>query len=101
MKKSRDTIKISKLTLFTTSTLVTMMVLYLYFLNMSVVHVVLRGEHVQKQHKLNTEIAQLEADYIESQHVIATEIAGLNEYFTDTPKVFVSREGASLVFGGN
>lgn len=101
MKNRRDTIKPSTVTLACVALLVSMIVFYLYFLNMSVVQVVMRTEHVQKQHKLNNEIALLEARYIKSQHVVATKIASLDGYNTSAPKVFVSREQASLVFGSN
>ena len=93
MKKSRDTISYSKLTVASVGFLITMIVLYLYFLNVSV-------EQVQKQHQLHTEIAILEAAYIEAQHTIASRIASLEGYNKNTPKIFVSREQASLVFSG-
>lgn len=101
MKKSRDTIKPSSITLVCVGILVSMIVLYLYFLNMSVVQVVMRTEHTQKQNSLNNEIARLEASYIKSQHIVATRIATLDGYNTTAPKVFVSREQASLVLGSN
>lgn len=101
MKNSRAKIKASNVTLACVGLLVSMIVLYLYFLNMSVVQVVMRTEHIQKQHTFNTEIALLEATYIESQHIIATRIGSLEGYNSDTPKTFVSREQASLVFGNN
>jgi hypothetical protein len=101
MKNSRATIRTSKITLFGVGLVVSMVVLYLYFLNMSVVHVVMRTEHVQERHHLNTEIADLEAVYIESQHVIASRVGDLSGYNTDTPKIFVSRKQASLVLGSN
>ncbi|MCA9358842.1 hypothetical protein KC926_01400 [Candidatus Kaiserbacteria bacterium] len=100
MKSSRDTIKNSKVTLACVGLLFSMIVMYLYFLNMSVVQVVMRSDFVQQKHQLNTEIAQLEAKYIESQHKIATRIATLEGYDTNTPKIFVSREAASFVLGG-
>jgi len=100
MVKSRDTIKHSVLTMGAVGLLVSMIVLYLYFLNMSVVQVVMRTEHVQTQHELQTEIAMLEARYIESQHTVASRIATLEGYDTNTDKIFVSRKQASLVLAG-
>lgn len=76
-----------------------MVVLYLYFLNMSVVQVVMRTEFIQQQHELGAEIATLEAEYIESQHVIASRIATLDGYSQESEKFFVSREQPSLVLG--
>lgn len=101
MTKSRAKIKPSKATLLCVGLLLSMVVLYLYFLNMSVVQVVMRTEHVQQHNNLNAEIAQLEAFYIESQHIIAQRMSTLEGYNTDTPKVFVSRDSASLVVQGN
>ena len=97
MRSSRDTISYSKVTLGSVGLLIGMIVLYLYFLNMSVVQVVMRTEQVQKQHQLNTEISVLEAAYIEAQHTIANRIASLEGYNTNTPKIFVSRDQASFV----
>lgn len=78
-----------------------MIVFYLYFLNMSVVQVVVRSEHVQAQRELRGEIAELEARYIEAQHQVAAKIATLEGYDTDTAKIFVSREQSSLVLSSN
>jgi hypothetical protein len=97
MKKSRDTILYSKTTLLCVGVLVGMTALYLYFLNMSVVQVVMRTESVQEQRELKAEIASLEAEYIKSQHIISARIATLDGYTTDTAKVFVSRAQGSFV----
>jgi Tfp pilus assembly protein PilN len=97
MKKSRDKISYSKATLSCLLMLVASVILYLYFLNMSVVQVVMRTEFSQEQNSLRTEIAQLEARYIDSQHLIAARISSLQGYETDVTKIFVSREPASLV----
>ncbi len=99
MVTSRETIKHSKATMGCVASLLLMIVLYLYFLNMSVVQVVMRTEHVQQQNNLNAEIASLEASYIEAQHKIASRIATLEGYDTNTSKIFVSREQASFVLG--
>ncbi len=101
MKTSRITIKSSNLTLAYMGILVSMIVLYLYFLNMSVVHVVMRTQYEQEQNKFNAEIALLESSYIEAQHKIASRISSLEGYSRDIPKIFVSREGESLVLGNN
>lgn len=90
----------SRITLACTGLLLSMVVLYLYFLNMSVVQVVMRIEHVQKQHELNAEIASLEAKFIEAQHGVATKIGTLDSYDTDSNKIFVSREQAKIVMNG-
>ncbi|MCB9816121.1 hypothetical protein H6786_01880 [Candidatus Nomurabacteria bacterium] len=100
MSKSRDTISYSKATIGCVCLLVSAVALYLYFLNMSVVQVVMRTESVQEQRELQAEIAALEAKYIEAQHVIAARIATLEGYNTDIPKIFVSRADTSLVYGG-
>ena len=100
MGTRRDTLKYSKATLGCVGLLVSMVVLYLYFLNMSVVQVVMRTDHVQQQNGLNAEIAMLEASYIEAQHGVASQIADLEGYNVDTPKIFVAREQSSFVLGG-
>lgn len=74
---------------------------YLYFLNMSVVHVVMRKEATQEQNKLRAEIAMLETSYIEAQHKIADRIASRNGYNVDSDKVFITRGETSLVLRDN
>lgn len=81
--------------------LVAAIVSYLYFLNMSVVEVVMRTEQVQKQRDLSAEIAVLESRYIEVQHTIASRIATLDGYATEAAKIFVSRDRERLVLNGN
>ena len=93
---SRDTHSYSKSTFAGLFVLVGMVMLYLYFLNFSVVQVVLRTEYTTEQNELRTEIAQLEAQYIESQHSIAALVSTLDRFDTDVTKVFVSRTDASL-----
>ena len=99
MNTRRDTITHSKVTFACIGLLVAMIVMYLYFLNMSVVQVVMRTDYIQQQNKLNAEITMLDASYIEAQHTIASRIANLEGYDTDTAKVFVSRQPDSLVMG--
>ena len=87
---SRDTFKNTSITYGCLTLLVSMIVAYLYFLNMSVVQVVMRTEHTQHQQDLRADIASLEADYIKAQHKISTRIANLQGYNSDSPKIFVS-----------
>ncbi|MEK7462147.1 MAG: hypothetical protein AAB618_01075 [Patescibacteria group bacterium] len=74
---------------------------YLYFLNLSVVHVVMRKETLAQHNQIRTEIAQLETSYIEAQHKIAGRIAYLDGYSIDTAKIFVTRGQDSLVLRDN
>jgi hypothetical protein len=74
---------------------------YLYFLNVSVVHVVMRKEATQEQNRLRTEIAMLETSYIEAQHKIADRIADLEGYSTETDKIFITRGETGLVLRDN
>lgn len=88
-------------TFFGVSLLVLSVVAYLYFLNVSVVHVVMRKEATQEQNRLRTEIAMLETSYIESQHKIADKIADLEGYSTETEKIFITRGQTGLVLRDN
>ena len=99
MNTRRETISYSKTTIGCFGLLVVSVFLYLYFLNMSVVEVVLRTQYTQEKNQLNTEIALLEAQYIETQHTIAAKIATLQGYDTDVEKIFVSGAASSLVLG--
>lgn len=100
MKKSRETTAYSRWTMACLCLLLASVGLYLYFLNMSVVQVVMRTEHMQAQRTLQAEIALLEADYIAAQHRIAAKIATLDGYTLNTQKIFVSRKQESLVLRG-
>lgn len=95
--RSRETTTYSRATLACFSLLVAAIVAYLYFLNMSVVQVVMRTEQVQKQRDINADIALLESKYIVAQHAVASRIATLEGYETEMSKIFVSREQAALV----
>jgi hypothetical protein len=71
--------------------------LYMYFLSMSVVHVVLRKEVVQKVATIESDIAMLEASYIDAQHKVSNKIAALENFTENDTKIFVSRSEATLV----
>lgn len=102
MNTQRLSFNTSKQTYFGIVLLVLSIVAYLYFLNMSVVHVVMRKEASQEQNILRTEITMLETSYIEAQHAIAARIATLDGYNVETSKVFVSRENTdTLVLQSN
>jgi hypothetical protein len=99
MRKSRDYKTEYKRTLCSLAVLGISVVAYLYFLNISVIHVVMRQEALQDVKTLQTEIAVLESAYIEAQHVIAARIATLDDFNSDAEKIFVTRDSASLVLG--
>lgn len=101
MNIRRETIRESQITLACFCLLVTSVIAYLYFLNMSVVHVVMRKEASQDISQLKTEIAVLETSYIEAQHIIANRIASVEGYNIDTEKIFVTRGDTSLVLRDN
>lgn len=98
MNKSRDYKLQYKITLGFLSVLVCSAFAYLYFLNLSVIHVVMRQDAATDIKELQTEIAVLESRYIDAQHTIASRIAMLDGYSTETEKVFVSRDAVGLVF---
>jgi len=76
----------------------TLVFLYMYFLSMSVVHVVLRKEVMQKVGNVESEIATLEATYIDAQHKVSNKIAALENFTENDKKIFVSRTESTLVF---
>lgn len=88
-------------TLILTTLLLVAVGVYLYFLNLSVVHVVMRKEVIADQNQIRTDIAALETSYIEAQHKIANRIAQLDGYSIDTAKIFVTRGEDSLVLRDN
>lgn len=101
MNKSRDTIKYSSLTAGCLITVVVSIFAYLYFLNVSVVEVVLRSQHETEIKKLYSELAELESSYVMAQHRIASEIAQLDGYETEIEKIFITRHPTGLILGAN
>ncbi len=99
MNTSRDYKVQYRITLGCLCVLALSVVAYLYFLNVSVVHVVMRQDAAVEIKELQTEIAVLESEYIDAQHTISSRIAMLDGYSTDSEKIFVSRAGAGLVLG--
>jgi hypothetical protein len=70
---------------------------YLYFLNVSVVEVVMRKDAIRQAAALSADIALLEAAYIDAQHTIAERIGNESALSFDAHKVFVTRGEADVV----
>lgn len=100
MNKSRDTITNSPHTMILLGMIGFAVIAYLYFLNVSVVHVVMRKEAMRDVQDLKNQIALLETEYITAQHTIAAKVATVNGFRKDSEKVFVSRSTTpNLVLG--
>jgi hypothetical protein len=100
MSTSRETITYSPGTICILGAIGFSVIAYLYFLNVSVVHVVMRKEAMQEVQNLKNEIALLETEYIVAQHTIAARMATVDGYREDSEKVFVARTNTqNLVFG--
>ena len=100
MSKSRETITYSPCTLGLLALIGIGLVGYLYFLNLSVVHVVIRKEVMLDLQDTKNQIALLETEYISAQHKIVASMAAVSEFQEDQSKVFVMRgASANLVLG--
>lgn len=100
MSKSRETISYSPYTLGLLALIGVGLVAYLYFLNLSVVHVVIRKEIMLELQNTKNQIALLETEYISAQHKIAANMAAVSEFQEDQTKVFVMRGATpNLVLG--
>jgi hypothetical protein len=98
MQKSREiTIQSIPWVIPAISLLVFAVFTYLYFLNASVVHVVMREGAVQEVSELHSRIATLETKLIAAQHTISARIANVDDYSDATQKIYLNREPASLV----
>lgn len=64
---------------------------YMYFLSLSVVHVVMKKEIERQSQQVLSEIAQLESDYIEAHHRISQKVAQIDGFSAVSEKTFVSR----------
>ena len=72
--------------------------LYMYFLSLSVMHVVMRKETMHNLTEAKSEIAKLETSYIEARHVISTQVASVNGFTENQNKIFVSRAEQNLAY---
>ena len=100
MSTSRETVANSPYTMALVLAIGFSVIAYLYFLNLSVVHVVMRKEAMQEAQDLRNEIALLETEYITAQHTIAARMATVDGYREDSEKVFVARTTVpNLVLG--
>jgi len=70
---------------------------YIYFLSVSVVHVVMRKEATTQIGELRSEIARLETSYIEAKHQISARVASLDGFNQNQEKIFISKQEQSLV----
>ena len=70
---------------------------YIYFLSVSVVHVVMRKEATTQIGEFRSEIARLETSYIEAKHQISARVASLEGFNQNQEKVFISKQEQSLV----
>ncbi len=85
------------ITTFCVGLLITGIVAYMYFLSLSVVHVVMRKEATQKIGQMRSDIAALEASYIEARHQISARVASLEGFSQNQNKVFINKQEQSLV----
>lgn len=72
-------------------------VAYMYFLSLSVVHVVMRKEATAQIGQLRSEIAKLETSYIEAKHQISAKVANLDGFNETNEKIFISKTEQNLV----
>jgi biopolymer transport protein ExbB/TolQ len=76
---------------------VSSVIAYMYFLSLSVVHVVMRKEATQQVSQLRSDIADLESSYIEARHQISAKVANLDGFNHNQAKIFISKAEQSLV----
>lgn len=69
----------------------------MYFLSLSVVHVVMRKEATAQIGQLRSEIAKLETSYIEAKHQISAKVANLDGFNETNEKIFISKTEQNLV----
>ncbi len=100
MTKSREMISYSPYTLALLGVIGATLVCYLYFLNLSVVHVVIRQEVMQDLQDTKNQIALLETEFISAQHTIAANMAAVSGFKEDQTKIFIVRNASpNLVLG--
>jgi len=80
---------------------VSSIVLYMYFVSLSVTHVVTRRETLHNLNEVKSQIAQLETLYIEARHKINTELANADGFNENNNKIFITRSEQSFVLRGD
>ncbi len=86
LQKQKHLITVGCISLFLVA-----VVAYMYFLSLSVVHVVMRKEVMQDIQALRSEIAFLESSYIEANYVISQKVASTNDFSAIREKVFIKQ----------
>jgi len=84
-----------------TSTLLSIFVLYMYFVSAAVAHVVLRKEIDREIARESSYVSQLESKYIAAQHSISADIASLAGYEETSDALFINRTKTNLVLSEN
>lgn len=74
-----------------------LVILYMYLLSLSVVHVVMRKELTQSIRTAESDIARLETNFIHAQHTVSERIASATQFYETNDKIFVRRSSGSLV----
>ena len=70
---------------------------YIYFVSISIAHVVISKEVDQKIATVNAKISESEATYIKLQYSISSEVAKEKGFILATDKIYTKRAGATLV----
>lgn len=84
-------------TAFCVGIFVVSIVLYVYFLSLSVMHVVMRKEALLNLNDLKSEIANLEASYIESRYLMNDKLTSLDDLTKNDNKIFIKSTEQNLV----
>ncbi len=77
------------------------MVLYMYFLSATVIHVVMRKEVDKEIVALGSTLSELETEFIEAQHAVSEDIASRKGYKHADNKIFIDRSETTLVLSTN
>jgi uncharacterized membrane-anchored protein YitT (DUF2179 family) len=91
----------SRLFYFALSLCMLVVCTYMYFVSMTVVHVVLRKEVDNQIAVVGTQISQLEERYIEKQHNLSVAIATQQGFVTTEKKTFIDKTKATFVLSNN
>ena len=77
--------------------LLSLVALYMYFVGMSVVHVVMSKDAAQQIALIKSDISELESAYIDAQHTIRAELALQEGFISQPEKTFIAVGDTSVV----
>lgn len=80
---------------------IAVVIVYAYFVSLSVIDVVMRKETNAQIAQYHSTLSGLEAEYIELQHAVSSDVATMRGFVSPREKYFIDTSTETLVLSGN